>query len=289
MKYAYYPGCSADSTAHDLYKATLAVARALGIDLVEPEGWTCCGSTMAHQTNPDLSVALAAASLLKVKKMGLEMVVSCASCYSRMKIANAEIAGSPEIRKATATALGEDYDGSVRVRHFLEIFLQDIGLDRLRKALTATLGGMKVASYYGCLLVRPPEITGFDDPENPLSMDRLIEVMGGESLDWPAKVDCCGGSLTLTRTDVVVGLSGTILDMAKDSGADCIAVACPMCQINLDLRQSDIAAVTGRNYNLPILYLPQLMGICLGLSADALGMEKLIVPPQQVLGSVVRK
>lgn len=286
MKYAYYPGCSADSTARDLYKATLAVARALGIDLVEPEGWTCCGSTMAHQTNPELSVALAAANLLKVKKTGLEMVVSCASCYSRMKIANAEIAAGADIRKATAAALGEDYDGSVPVHHFLEIVLKDVGLDRFRKALTSSLGGMKVASYYGCLLVRPPEITRFDDPENPLSMDRLIEAMGGESLDWPAKVDCCGGSLTLTRMDVVVGLSGTILDMARESGADCIAVACPMCQINLDLRQSDIAAATGRRYNLPILYLPQLMGTCLGLSPDALGLEKLIVPAAEVLGVV---
>jgi len=289
MKYAYYPGCSADSTARDLYRSTLAVARALNIEMAEPQGWTCCGSTMAHQTDPDLSVALAAASLLKVKKMGLEMVVSCASCYSRMKIANAEILHHPEIRKAVATALGEDYDGSVRVRHFLEIVLEDVGLERFRKALTASLGGLKVASYYGCLLVRPPEITGFDDPENPVSMDRLIEAMGGVSLDWPHKVECCGGSLTLTRTDVVVGLSGSILDMAVDSGAECIAVACPMCQINLDLRQSDITAATGRRYDLPVLYLPQLMGTCLGLSPEALELEKLIVSPQEVLHSVVRK
>jgi len=177
----------------------------------------------------------------------------------------------------------------VRVLHFLESLLEDVGLERFRKALTASLGGLKVASYYGCLLVRPPEITGFDDPENPVSMDRLIEAMGGESLDWPSKVDCCGGSLTLTRTDMVVGLSASILAMAKDSGAECIAVACPMCQINLDLRQSDIATVTGRQYDLPILYLPQLMGTCLGLSADTLGMEKLIVSPREVLSSVVRK
>ncbi|OPY08055.1 MAG: succinate dehydrogenase/fumarate reductase iron-sulfur subunit [Syntrophus sp. PtaB.Bin001] len=288
MKYAYFPGCSADSTARDLYSSTVAVARALGIEMIEPEGWSCCGSTMAHQTNPDLSAALAAASLLKVRKMGLDMVVSCASCYSRMKIANAEIASSPKTRKAVAQALGEDYDGSVRVRHFLEIVLEDVGLDKLRKALKSSLGGMKVASYYGCLLVRPPEITGFDDPENPLSMDRLIEAMGGESLDWPSKVDCCGGSLTLTRSDRVVGLSASILAMAKDSGAECIAVACPMCQINLDLRQSDISTVTGRSYNLPILYIPQLMGLCLGLPADALGLEKLIVSPREVLSSVVQ-
>lgn len=286
MKYAYFPGCSADSTARDLYMSTVAVARALGIELIEPEGWSCCGSTMAHQTNPDLSAALAAASLLKVKEMGLDMVVSCASCYSRMKITNAEITAGAKTRNAVAAALGKDYDGSVRVRHFLEIILEDVGLDRFRKALASSLGGLKVASYYGCLLVRPPEITGFDDPENPVSMDLLIEAMGGVGLDWPHKVECCGGSLTLTRSDVVIGLSASILAMAGDSGAQCVAVACPMCQINLDLRQSDIAAVTGRRYDLPILYLPQLMGMCLGLSPEALGLDKLIVSPREVLNLV---
>ena len=286
MKYAYFPGCSAESTARDLHQSTLAVASALGIALVEPEGWTCCGTTMAHQVDHDLSISLAAANLAKAKDMGLEMVVSCASCYNRMKIANHEIAGNPEMRKTVSAALGRDYDGSVKVRHFIEVVLEDIGRDKFKKALTHSLQGLKVASYYGCLLVRPPEITGFDDPENPVFMDRLIDAMGGVGLDWPHKVECCGGSLTLTRSDLVVKLSETIIAMAKDAGAQCIAAACPMCQINLDMRQADILKATGKRYNMPIIYITQLMGLCLGISENALGLSKLIISPKEALNFI---
>ena len=283
MKYAYFPGCSAESTARDLYLSTMTVTSGLGIELIEPDGWLCCGSTMAHQVDHDLSVSLAAANLLKVKDMGLDMVVSCASCYSRMKIANHEISTNPKTREVISAALGRDYDGTVKVRHFVEIILEDMGLDAFKKALKHSLRGLKVASYYGCLLVRPPEITGFDDPENPVYMDRLINAMGGVGLDWPHKVECCGGSLTLTRSDLVVKLSEAIIAMAKDSGAQCIAVACPMCQINLDMRQDDILKTTGHRYNMPVLYITQLMGLCLGMSENALGLNKLIISPKETM------
>ena len=286
MKYAYFPGCSAESTARDLYLSTMTVARVLGIELIEPDGWSCCGTTMAHQVDHDLSVSLAAANLLKVKDTGLDMVVSCASCYSRMKIANHEISTNPKTRKIISDTLGRDYDGSVKVRHFVEIIIEDMGLDAFKKALNHSLQGLKVASYYGCLLVRPPEITGFDDPENPVYMDRLINAMGGVGLDWPHKVECCGGSLTLTRSDLVVKLTETIIAMAKDSGAQCIAVACPMCQINLDMRQADILKTTGHRYNMPILYITQLMGLCLGMSENALGLNKLIISPKETMNFI---
>jgi len=286
MKYAYFPGCSAESTARDLYLSTMAVARALGIEFTEPEAWSCCGTTMAHQVDHDLSLSLAAVNLLKVKDMGLDMVVSCASCYSRMKIANHEISTNPKKREIVSAALGRDYDGAVKVRHFVEILIEDIGLDAFKKALTHSLGGLKVASYYGCLMVRPPEVAGFDDPENPVYMDRLINAMGGVGLDWPHKVECCGGSLTLTRSDLVVKLSESIIAMAKDSGAECMAVACPMCQINLDMRQDDIFKAAGRRHDMPIIYISQLMGSCLGISEDALGLNKLIVSPKEAMNHV---
>jgi heterodisulfide reductase subunit B len=287
MKYAYFPGCSAESTARDQYMSTMAVSNALGVELIEPDGWTCCGSTPAHQVNHDLALSLAAANLLKVKDMGLDMVVSCASCFSRMKIANHEISRNAETRKRVADALGRDYDGSVRVRHFIEVMLYDLGLDTIKKAFTRSLGGLRVASYYGCLLVRPAEVTGFDDPENPVSMDRLIDAMGGESLIWPHKVECCGASLTLTRSDLVVQLSNAIIGMAKDSGAECIAVACPMCQINLDMRQERALKETGSS-GMPILYITQLMGLCLGISHNELGLQKLIHSPKAITRSLAR-
>ena len=231
MRYAYYPGCSAESTARDMHESSLAVAAALGMELAEIKGWSCCGASAGHQTSHVLGVSLPIANLLLAKDAGLDMVVNCAACYNRMKSANRAVSTSTEARRRAAEAVGRDYDGSVRVRHFVEALLEDIGPEKLRKAFKQSLGGLKVACYYGCFLVRPHDVTGFDDAENPTALDRLVTAMGGESLDWPHKVECCGGGLTVTRTDVVIKLSGSILEMAKASGAPCwppsSATMCP--------------------------------------------------------------
>lgn len=286
MKYAYYPGCSAESTARDQFMSVAEVASALNIELIELKGWTCCGSTPAHHTDKILSIALPAANLLMAKKTGFDMVVFCAACYNRMKVANHEIQTNPEIRKEIAATLGEDYDGSVKVRHFVEVIIKDIGVKKLQDAFTHSLDGLKVTSYYGCLLVRPPDVTQFDDPENPTLMDSLVSFMGGESIDWPNKVECCGGGFALSRTDIVVELSNSILEMAKASGSQCMAVACPMCQINLDMRQSDIHKTKGRDHSLPVVYITQLVGLCLGISPKKLGMDKCVISPQPIIESV---
>jgi heterodisulfide reductase subunit B2 len=283
MKYAYYPGCSAESTARDQYMSVNAIARVLGIELVEPKGWTCCGSTPAHHTDKLLSIALPAANLLKARKMGLDMVVFCAACYNRMKVANHEITTNPTIRKEVADSLGEEYDGSVRVLHFVEVLIKEVGIQKLKKHFTHTLSGLKVASYYGCLLVRPQHVTGFDDPENPVLIDELVKCMGGESIDWPHKVECCGGGFAISRTDIVVDLSHSVLHMAQSSGAECIAVACPMCQINLDMRQANINKIKKTEFELPIVYISQLLGLCLGIPMRKLGMNKCIVSPKPVI------
>ena len=286
MKYGYFPGCSSESTARDMHESTLEVANALGIELIEPNGWTCCGATAGHQTDKFLSVALPAASLAKVQDDGLDMVVSCAACYNRMEVANHEIQNSPEMRKNVSEALGRDYDGSVNVKHFMEVILQDVGIEKIKESVKKTLNGMKVACYYGCLLVRPNEVTKLDDPENPTFLDKLVTAMGGESLDWPHKVECCGGGLSMSRTDVVVSLTDSILEMAQASGAQCIAVACPMCQINLDLRQLDIKKQLGKEYNMPIVYITQLIGLCLGVPQNRLGLDKLMISPSKVIEAV---
>ena len=286
MKYAYYPGCSAHSTARDMHESTVAVAGALGIDLVEPEGWICCGATAAHQTDRVLATSLPVASLLKVRDMGLDMVANCAACYNRMKTANHEVSTNPAMRKKVSDAVGRDYDGSVKVRHIVEVLLEDVGLHTTKGALKRSLNGLQVACYYGCLLVRPHEVTNFDDPENPTSLDRLVDAMGGTSLDWPYKVECCGGGLSLSRTDVVVKLTDSIVGMAKAAGARCIAVSCPMCQINLDMRQQDIEKQTGTRHDIPILYITQLLGLCLGISPDQLGLNKLMVSPTSVIEKI---
>ncbi len=286
MRYAYYPGCSAESTARDMHQSTLAVAAALGIEMIEPKGWTCCGATAGHQTDRMLAAALPAANLAKIKDMGLDCVVNCAACYNRMKVANHEIATESEMRNDVSDAIGRDYDGSVKIKHFIEVLLNDVGIEKISGAIKQPLKGLKVACYYGCLLVRPPKVVKFDDPENPKSLDKLVKAIGGESIEWPYKVECCGGGLSLSRTDVVVNLTDSILGMAKSSGADCIAVSCPMCQVNLDLRQQDIKKETGRDYQIPIVYITQLLGLGLGISSKKLGFNKLMVPASNVLEKV---
>ena len=286
MKYAYYPGCSAHSTARDMHESSVAVARSLSIDLVEPGKWSCCGATAAHQTDRVLAASLSAVNLQLAREMGLEMVVNCAACYNRMKSANHEVSSSPAMRERVSDAVGHDYDGSVTVRHFVEVLLEDVGLESLHTSFRYSLNGLKVACYYGCLLVRPHEVTHFDDAENPTSLDRLVTAMRGESLDWPHKVECCGGGLNLTKTDVAVNLSSSIMDMAQASGADCIAVACPMCQASLDLRQKDIEKETGRQYDMPVVYITQLLGLCLGIPHSDLGLKRLMVRPSAVLRTI---
>jgi len=286
MKYAYYPGCSAESTARDMHQSTLAVAGALGIEMIEPKGWTCCGATAGHQTDRVLAASLPAANLIKIKDMGLDCVVNCAACYNRMKVANHEISQKSNIRSKVTEAIGRDYDGKVKIKHFIEVLLDDIGLEKIRTAIRNPLNGLKVACYYGCLLVRPPKVVNFDDSENPKSLDKLVRAAGGQAIDWPYKVECCGGGLSLSRTDVVVNLTDSILGMAQSSGANCIAVSCPMCQVNLDLRQQDVKKQTGNNYQMPIVYITQLLGLGLGISSKKLGFDKLMVTASSVLEKV---
>jgi len=283
MRYAYYPGCSAESTARDMHQSTLAVAESLGIELVEPKGWTCCGATAGHQTDRLLATSLPAANLVKIQNLGLDCIVNCAACYNRMKVANYEITNNAEIRKNVSDAIGQNYDGSVKVRHFIEVLLEESNLNQIKKNIRRKLGGLKVACYYGCLLVRPHEMLNFDDPENPKSLDKIVKAIGGEALDWPYKTECCGGGLSLSRTDIVVKLTDSILEMAKNSGADCITVSCPMCQSNLDLRQQDIKKQKSKDYKIPIVYITQLLGLALGISSKKLGFDKLMVPAWNIL------
>jgi heterodisulfide reductase subunit B len=267
--------------------SSVAVARALGIEFVDMEGWTCCGATPGHQTDRVLAASLPAANLILARDMGLDIVVNCAACFSRLKTANYEVRRHPDMRSKVADAIGRDYDGSVKVKHLVEVLLEDYGLKKLKEKFSHSLNGLKVAAYYGCLLVRPHEVTQFDDPENPTSLDRLIMAMGGENLDWPSKTECCGNSLSLTtRSDLVVQLSDSIIGMARMAGAQCIAVACPLCQVNLDLRQMDIQKKTGRQYDMPIFYITQLIGLCLGIPGTKLGLDKLVVSPEKIINAI---
>jgi heterodisulfide reductase subunit B len=281
MSYAFFPGCSMEGTAHDYQKSTVAVSKALGLELPEIPGWTCCGSTSAHQTDHLLSLALPAKNLVAAE--GKTVAVGCASCYSRLKTANYEIANDAQTRKTVATVVGKDYDGQTKILHMLEILAHDIGMKKIAETVKQPLKGLKVVTYYGCLLSRPPEVTKFDDPENPTLMDQVLEAAGATILEWPHKTECCGAGYSITDSSVVKKLTREILAMAKAAGADCIATACPLCQLNLDMRQKDTEKASGEAFNLPVFYFTQLLGLAFGISRKDLGLRSLVVSPNKLL------
>ncbi len=283
MSYVFFPGCSLEGTAQGFHRSTLAVAGRLGLELPVLEDWTCCGSTSAHASDAILADALPAKNLAAAA--GRTVAVACAACYSRLKTANHHIAADATVRTRVAQVVGGDYDGGTKVSHLLEILCREVGHARIAAAIRRPLAGLKVACYYGCLLVRPPEITGFDDAENPRLMDQLMETAGATAVDWPHKTECCGASASITDPSIVLELCERILSMAKAAGVDCLVTACPLCQLNLDMRQSDVEQKLGRRYDLPVFFFTQLLGLAMGCSANEVALGSLVVAPRALLES----
>jgi heterodisulfide reductase subunit B len=284
VKYAYYPGCSLHSTAKEYDLSTKEVASALGIELVEIPGWACCGATPAHLTVQSLSIALPVKNLLQAKNMDAgDVVTCCAACFSRLKIANHFMETEAEKRKEVEGIVGERYEGEVKARHFLEVLTSDFGLSDLKAKVAKELKGLKVACYYGCLLTRPKGVTGIDDLEDPRLLDDLMSTIGVEPVKWPYKTECCGASFSLSKTEIVLKLSGDILEMASDEGAEAIVVACPLCQSNLDLRQGMINKKLKKNFDIPVFYFTQLVALSLGVAPGKLGFDKHMVDPVKLL------
>lgn len=283
MKYAFFPGCSLESTAWDFDRSTRAVCQALDIDLEEIPDWVCCGSTPAHASNRSLAVALPVVNLQKAQTQGLPVMAACASCYARLRTANHKIKTDVEEQQRTQRITGKPYDGGVEVLHVLDVLVNRFGLDKIRAKIQRPLSGLKVAAYYGCLLTRPPEVVAFDNPEQPRCMDDLVEAAGAQAVEWPYKTECCGASLSMTSSKVVARLGHKLVSMAHQAGARCIVVACPLCQVNLDLRQADARAAHGDLPEIPVLYVTQLLGLALGISPEKLGLNALTVRADAVL------
>ena len=286
MRFAYYPGCSLGSSGLDYHLSFKYVARALGIDLVEVRDWVCCGASSGHSTSHLMSVALPALTLAHAEQDGFEkMIAPCLACLARCKAATLELERDPELKKKVHEALDYKYQGKVKVYHPLEVFLE-VGIEKIRERMRRKLSGLKIVSYYGCVLTRPPEVAQFDDVENPQSMDSIVGTLGATSIDWSFKTECCGVSMTLTYSDIVLKLTNNLLREAKEAGANAIAVCCPLCQANLDGRQQQIEEKYNTRYRIPILYITQLMGLAFGALPKEVGIQNLITNPQEVLGSI---
>ncbi|MCX7816976.1 MAG: CoB--CoM heterodisulfide reductase iron-sulfur subunit B family protein [Syntrophales bacterium] len=280
MVISYYPGCSLHGTAKEYEQSVKSVSAALGIGLQEVEDWSCCGATSAHSTNFDLSIALPARNLVLVESAAVkEVMVPCAACFNRFKSAQYYLSKSDTLKRRTEEAIGRPYRGEAVVRHPLEIFYKDVGLDALAGKVTKKLVGLKPVSYYGCLLLRPPKVCQFDDPENPYMMDEILQVLGADVKKWSYKTDCCGGSLTISRVDVVGRLVNKLMTMAREAGANCIVTACPVCMANLDTR-------SGETVRLPVFYFTELMALAFGLSGPVNWFRMHNIDPEPLLGGL---
>ena len=258
-RYAYYPGCSLSSLALEYNQSVLEVCRALGIELVEIPDWSCCGASSAHMTDDWLGHALAARNLALAARQGGDIAVACPACFQRLNSTQLEVSNNHDLQeKLRELELTVDTRGEIR--HVLDIINRDVGTQRIREKVVRSLNGLKVVCYYGCYLVRPPELTACDDPENPQGMDRLVAATGAEVWDWDGKVDCCGGSISVSNKKVAVDLVTHIAHDAQTVGAEAVVTACPLCQINLETRQNT-------EKPLPVFYFTELLGLALGLSA----------------------
>ena len=287
--YTYFPGCSAEATAIGLGLSIQAISKPLDIELIELEDWTCCGSTPYGSLDKPESIAVAARNLALAEKTGLDLVTPCSSCFVTLHGANLELKRNPQLMGQVNEALAVvnlEYHGDVRVRHLTEVLVNDITPEVIASRVQWGLNGLKVAPYYGCQSVRPDY--GFDDPESPQSLDRLVDCLGAEAVPYPLKNRCCGGSLILSEETLALGLIRKLLDNAVDNGAQCITSPCPLCQTNLDAYQSRVNSRFQNDFNLPILFITQLIGLTLRIDPISLGLNRNIVSPNEVLKHVYK-
>jgi heterodisulfide reductase subunit B len=285
MEIAYYPGCSlhASSQLYDIQNKL--VFKKLNIDLREIEDWNCCGATSASKTNDFLSVALPARNLGIADATGLsEILIPCSSCYSRTLVSQRRLQEDTPLRDAINEELSHKVKGKIKVSSILEVLLPRVASGELSEKATRKLEGLKPACYYGCLLTRfPSDVTVPDDVENPQGMEKVCKALGAEPIDWGYKTDCCGASAAVNDADVSLGLMAKILKDAVARGANCFVTTCPMCQFNVDAYQDQVAEKYGIRERLPVYFITELMGIAMGMSPQAMQVDRHFVDSMRLL------
>lgn len=288
MKVGFYPGCSLQGSGKEYSQSLFAVAEKCGITLEEVKDWSCCGASAAHNLNHDLAIALPARTLALAENQGMtEIVIPCAACYSRLAASQQAITKSKEVHQKMQNYVALNFTGNIKLLTILE-FLQKYIFPVADQYIVNKLNH-KTACYYGCLLARPKELTKLERPEDPMEMEEVMQKAGATPIDWAFKTECCGAGLSVSRTDIVAKLSGKIIEDAADRGAESIIVACPMCQMNLDMRRPEIKKQLKRDINIPVLFITQALGLSMGIPAGKLGLDKHFVPTGNVVSCIVKK
>jgi heterodisulfide reductase subunit B2 len=274
LEIGYYPGCALHGSSNDYEASVRACLIALGVELRELDDWICCGATAAHSLNHKLAVALPARNLAIAQRDGLdELLAPCPMCSMELIKAGTALAACPSLRKEISQIVELDVQGGTQVLNLIQVF-QKVGIEYIRQRAVKPLAEFRPACYYGCLLTRVPESMQFDDCEQPSSMETLLAALGARPVEWNYKTECCGAGMTMADEDTVLGLSHRILANAADHGANCIVVACPMCHVNLDMKQADIDRRHEVRHGMVVYYLSDLVGLALGIDEHTLGIDR---------------
>ena len=292
MKYALYPGCAAKGACPELYQSTMHVAKRLGIEVVELLDAACCGAGVITESDPDLALAINARTFAQAEKLGLNIMTICGTCQGVMAAANHRLKteeGLLDRINAVLAPEGVRYDGRIEVKHFLWIVVGEIGIETLQQTVTRPLENLRIAPFYGCYILRPSKYLGFDDPENPVSLEKVISALSAKPVDYEGKTKCCGFPLVLEKEPIAIGMVGANLKEAKDELADALVTPCPLCHMNLDIYQGRAEDKIGERLNLPILHLPQLIGLAMGFTPKELGMPRHLVSTDKVVEKIQLK
>jgi heterodisulfide reductase subunit B2 len=273
MKIGIYPGCSLNGSARDYNESVFALAKAFGIEPAQVPDWNCCGATAAHNLNKELSLALPARILALSEANNLdEILVPCAACYSRLVVTQHELRKNPELKNRVSEVIEMDYRGTTRLLNVIE-WIDKYIIPNLDEKIIKPFDH-KVACYYGCLLVRPNKVLNYDRAEDPQTMDIVMSKIGATPIDFAYKTECCGAGFSVSRTDIVSKLSGKIIEDAQHRGAEAMIVACPMCHSNLDMRRANINKYWETEFDLPVMFITQAIGLAIGLSAKEVGLQR---------------
>ena len=288
LRFALYPGCAAKGATPELYQSTMAIVGRLGIDVVELAASSCCGAGVVTEAEPEVALALNARTFAQAERLGLDVMTICGTCQGVMGAANKRLKTEPGLLDRINRLLepeGIVYRGTVQVKHLLWIIVREIGVRKLGEQVKVPLRSLRIAPFYGCYILRPSWDLGFDDPENPASLEQVIRALGGEAVAYAGRTKCCGFPIILEKEAVAMAMSGANMKEAAEQGADCMVTPCPLCHMSLDIYQDRAGQAVKTPLNLPILHLPQLLGLAMGISAGDLGVARHLIS----VDSIVRR
>ena len=292
LKYALYPGCAAKGATPELYQSTMAIIGRLGIEVVELTAASCCGAGVISEADPDVALALNARTFAQAEELGLDVMTICGTCQGVMGAANKRLKSEPGLLERINQVLARDgiaYRGTVQVKHLLWIVVREVGLHRLGQQVRIPMQDFRIAPFYGCYILRPFWDLGFDDPENPTSLEKVIKTVGGEPVAYAGRTKCCGFPIILEKEAIAVAMAGTNMKEAKDEGADFMVTPCPLCHMSLDIYQDRAGRAVKAQLDLPILHLPQLLGLAMGVPPKDLGVSRHLVPVDSIIRVVEKR